>query len=271
MSAAAPVPAVLDEAVDVVRLVAAPWVGVLVLLSLPLRLMEAQLLARALYLGDRASDHATHLQRLAAWTLVAFVVAVAGRTVYARACTLALGGSPPPGWTAFRVRAADLGGHLLLALALLVLAAVGSVTVFAVPVAAVLSYLAAAACQGLPRLDLASPLAALGRASRRLGGLVAVLGVLSVGGGLVLANLHAAAQLGLWLAGAFGLRDVSAWAALASLRSEPYVLALVALTVTILEPFFVAASCVLVRHELARGTGEDLRHRARRLWRREAA
>ena len=83
-------PDVLDDASQLVTLVAAPWVGVLWLTALPVRLLQADFAAQLIELGAEARDYGDHLTELATLVFVAFVVSLAGRALFVHACYLRL-------------------------------------------------------------------------------------------------------------------------------------------------------------------------------------
>ncbi|HWW60893.1 MAG TPA: hypothetical protein VN181_05940, partial [Thermoanaerobaculia bacterium] len=94
---------VLDESSDVVRLVAAPWAGVLLATSIPYRFMQVLFFEQLLAVGSKAQHYGRALGTTANLTILAFVVSLFGRAVYARACRLAAVSGNTPRGEAWRV------------------------------------------------------------------------------------------------------------------------------------------------------------------------
>jgi hypothetical protein len=261
---------VLDEAGEVVPRVAAPFVGLLWLTSLPWRLAQAQFAAHLLALGKEAAQYGHALTRQAVLTGLAFLLATWGRAVYVRACGLGLRGTAP-GRAVFRLGAAPFASYLYLAL---LLEAGFYATIWSVvlaPVCALLGALAAATFPLNERPGLIGPLRQLARHGRPAGVLLGLLAVFVCGLLVVFVNLYFAFRFGLWLAGAVPGLDPGAWDARLSFGHPRFVLMLVAGAVLALEPYGLAAATVFVHKVRARGSGEDLRLWFERLRREDAA
>jgi hypothetical protein len=262
---------VLDDAGDLTALAASPWIGVLWLTALPLRLVQAEFVSRLAALGGDASRYGDLLLALAALATAALVLATAGRAVFARACLLAIRTGAPAGREALAVGATPLLAHLFLALLVEVLFYALCLTVVLVPLAITLAALAAAVAPLADRPGLRAPLRALAAPLARAGTLVALQLVFAVAFVVAFANVALAFYAGLWLAGALPGIDLAAWAGRFSPES-PRFLALVAAGACLaVEPFWVAAHVALVHRLRARETGEDLRARFERLRAAEAA
>jgi hypothetical protein len=103
-----------------------------------------------------------------------------------------------------------------------------------------------------------APLRALGEVARPMAILVLGAGF-TVALPLAFANLHLAAQAGLWLAGGVAGFDLTRWHALLDLGQPLYDLQLAAGATLLLEPFWIAAMTVAALQTRARRSGEDLR------------
>lgn len=77
---------ILGQALRLVRLVAAPWAGILALLTLPSRFASLYLLRRLSEFGIEAGDYGTYLRQLAAIILITHLIAAWARLRFAAAC-----------------------------------------------------------------------------------------------------------------------------------------------------------------------------------------
>jgi hypothetical protein len=239
--------------------IAAPWLGVLWLSSLPLRLLQAQFAARVLELGPEAREHGDALGALALSTLLALLPCLLGRAFFVRAAWLGLRSERAPGKEALRVPIGSLLGYAYAALLFEALFFATAPTVVAIPLCVTGAGLAAANVSLSEPAGLVRPLRALAAAfgqGRVLFGLAFVFGVAFV---VAMVNLHFLFQLGLWLAGGIPGLDLTAWATLLSFGNARFVLALLAGSSLLVEPFWLAALTVYVYRLRARETGEDLR------------
>jgi hypothetical protein len=260
---------VLDDAGDLATLVAAPWIGVLWLSALPLRLAQAELVSRLVSLGGDASRYGDLVLALAALSTAALFLATAGRAVFARACLLAIRTGTPPGREALAVGLTPLLTHLYLALLAEALFYALLLTVVLVPFTITLSALAAAVPPLAERPGLLPPLKATASAFARAGTLVGLQLVFAVAFVIAAANVAVAFHAGLWLAGAVPGVDLATWAH--RLSSPRFVALVMAGACLVVEPFWVAAHVALVHRLRARETGEDLRAWFERLRAAEAA
>jgi hypothetical protein len=262
---------VLDDTGDLSTLVAAPWMGVVWLTALPLRLVQAELVTRLGALGPDASRYGDLVLALAVLATAALGLATAGRAVFARACLLAIRTGARPGREALAVGLSPLLAHLYLALLAEVLFYALCLTVVLPPLAVTLAALGAAVAPLVERPGLVSPLKAVASAGTRVGALVGLQLVFAVAFVIAFVNVAVAFLAGLWLAGAVPGVDVVAWAHRLS-PTSPRFLALVAAGACLaVEPFWVAAHVALVHRLRARETGEDLRAWFERLRAAEAA
>ena len=106
---------VLDESASIVRATASPWVGLLLVTSLPYRFMQAVFADRIIELGSNASQYGDVLRTTADLTCLAFLLSLWGRAVYARACRLTSASGIAPGREALRVPLAALASYIFVA------------------------------------------------------------------------------------------------------------------------------------------------------------
>ncbi len=244
---------VLNAVVPRLRAIAAPAAGVLVLTSLPFRLLEIHFIDLLLRLGNDALHYGNLLVAVSSLTVVAFVVSLYGRAVFIRACH-----TPPRTWRQLltvdpRAFLAYVYVAMMIQLVLVLLAP----TLIAIPLVVMLAGVAAAASTDAPRLGLFAPLRALSiylQDGRVLGGLMFVFAIAYAA---VLANLVFLVRAGLWAAGAIPGFDPQRWSlALGSSMRIRY--ALLATAVAIVEPFFLTAMHVHADRVRSRQSGQDL-------------
>jgi hypothetical protein len=250
---------VLDDAVEIVPLVALPWLGLLWLTAIPLRFLQAHVITRLAELGPEAGRYGHHLAELATWTTLLFLVSLWGRAVFVRAVHLRLRTHEAPGAAALHVAAPSLACYFYTALAIEVGGYAALLTLVSLPVAVMLAGLAAATTPLITRPSLIAPWRELLAATR--GGLVLVglLLVFAAAWLLASANLYFAFQLGLWIAGAVPGLDLSRWEALLRFGNFRFVLVLLTGGGLAVEPFWLAAVTLYVHKLRARASGDDLR------------
>ncbi len=252
---------VLDEDAEVVAHVAAPWLGVLWLSALPLRLAQVHFAARVFELGASASQYGDHLYGLALPTMAAFLLSLLGRAVFVRACGLGLRSLASPGVEALRLPAAGTAAYLYVALAIEALFFALGFTYVAVPLLVMLAGLAAATYPLNERPGLLGPWREIARHSghaRILVGLVFVFGVALI---VAYANLYFVFQLGLWLAQAIPGLDLLPWQELLGFANHRFQYLLVAGACLAVEPYWLGALTVYVHKLRSQQSGEDLRLR----------
>lgn len=250
---------VLDDAVEIVPLVALPWLGLLWLTAIPLRFLQAHIIVRFAELGPEASRYGHHLAELATWATLLLVVSLWGRAVFVRAVHLRLRTHEAPGAAALRVTAPSLACYVYAALAIEASCYATLFTLVSLPVAVMLAGLAAATTPLITRPSLIAPWRELLATMR--GGLV-LMGLLLVFAAawlLASANLYFAFRLGLWIAGAVPGLDLSRWDALLSFGNFRFVLVLLTGGGLAVEPFWLAALTLYVHKLRARASGDDLR------------
>jgi hypothetical protein len=251
--------AVLDDAGDLLALVAAPWAGLLWLAALPVRFLQALFAERLLDLGEEAGKYGRHLTWIAAAATAAWLLALWGRAVYARACLLALRARAPRPREVLRVPPAALASYVYAALVLEVLFYVLVLSVLAVPFLLTLGALAAATCHLNERPGLVQPLRNVAAHSRDAGVLLALLFVFGAAILLTYLNLFFLFQAGAWAAGAIPGVDAIAWRRLFAFDNERFNLVLAAGAATVVEPAWLAAHVAYVANVRARESAEDLR------------
>jgi len=258
MRAALSVGEILDESADCVRLVAAPWLGVLWLTSLPLRMAQAHFAARLIELGREAQGYGDHLSRLALVSAATLLLSLWGRAVFANACRQALQGALR-GAAVLRLRPTGLLSYAYVALLIEAVFYATCLSAVAVPVLALAAGLAAATLPFSGRAGLLRPLATLSGSAEQARPLVALL--LSFGAGFLLAgvNLLALSQAGLWLARGVPGLELARWSGLLSPRYPRFLCVLLAGAWLAVEPWWLASLVVYVHKLRARATGEDLR------------
>jgi hypothetical protein len=263
-------PEVLDEAAGTVREVAAPYLGIVWLTSLPLRLAQCHFAARLLDLGASASRHGAYLAELALLQTVLLLPWAWGRAVFVRACRLGLRGQRP-GAAALRVGAVPFAGYLYATALVETLFWATGWTLVTAPALVLIGALAAATHPLIERPGLLEPLRQIFRHGRHaflLTGLMIVMGWALL---VAAVNLHLLFQAGVWVGAAFPGTDPGRWRRLLHWSNPRYVLALAAGAVMVLEPFLLAAATVYVHKVRSRGSGEDLRLWFERLRRAVAA
>jgi hypothetical protein len=251
--------ATLDEAAELVARIAAPWVGVLWLTSVPVRLLQAHFAARILELRGEANQYGDLLRWIALLTLAALLLSLVGRAAFVRAAWLGLRSDGSPGREALRVPLGSLLAYAYTALlfeALFYGLGLGCVTL---PLCIVSSGLAAAHVPVIERPGLIQPLQAVARAFGQGRVLLGFLFVFLAAFVVAAVNLYFAFEVGLWIAGAVPGLDRSAWIVLLSLSNPRFVLALLAGASLLVEPFWLATLTVFVYRLRSRESGEDLR------------
>jgi hypothetical protein len=243
--------------------------GVLTLAELPLRLVQAEFLARLILFGSEAFRHRSLLTGLATAAAASLVLAVFGRAVFARACLLYLRSGCDPGGQAWAVGLTPFLTQLYLTLLAEVLFLSLWVTAVVPPLSMVCAALAPAVATQAERPGLWKPLRDLGQSLSGLGTLLGLLMVFAVAFLIGFANLGFAFQAGLWLAGALPGLDLVPWVQRFGFSTR-FLLLLWAGTCLLVQPFWLAAHVVYSHQLRARETGEDLRAWFERL-RRDAA
>ncbi len=250
---------ILNDTAEVVARAAAPWMGVLWLAGLPLRLLQAHFAARVADLGASAGQYGQHLFAIALAAEAALLPALWARAVFVRALGLGLRSTGSPGTEALRVPAASFACYVYSALVVEVLFWALAWTGVAAPMLVVMAALAAATAPLCEQPGLVRPLREI---ARQMGHTRVVIGltiVFAIALLVCFVNLMFVFDLGLWLAGAVPGFDPAAWTVLLSFANGRYTLALAAGALLAVEPFWLGAFVVLVHKARSRQSGEDLR------------
>jgi len=251
--------AVLDEAADLVRATAARWAGVLILTALPYAFLQAIFLDRLFELGSKATEYGNLLRSDAYLTLIAFLLALWGRAVYARACRLAATRGDTVGREALRVPGAALASYIYLASFAAFLFWISFFTFFGPILAVMLAGMAIGTMEQNESPSLAGPFRILGRYGRVIRIQTAITLVFFVAFAVALVNVIAAFEAGFWLVSSIGGWDIPRWTVLLSTSNRRYVLMLLSGAVLAIQPFWIAANVMLVRKAGVQETGDDLR------------
>jgi lysylphosphatidylglycerol synthetase-like protein (DUF2156 family) len=251
--------AVLDEAADAVRLTAAPWGGLLIITALPYRFAQAIFADRLLELGGDAVHYGNYLGSLASLTMMAFVVSRFGRLVFARAVRLAGENGSTPGREAWHIPPASFFNYIYTSAVAELISIATLITCVAPLLCTMLSGLAIGTAELNDQPSLAAPIRRIGRCSRDLKIVAAMVLVFGCAFFVAALNILAAFAIGMWLASSIGGWDLHRWTILMSFENHRFVVMLIAGAVLALEPFWIAAHVTLVRKAGAAESGDDLR------------
>jgi hypothetical protein len=239
--------------------VALPWMGVLWLTALPLRLLEALALDRLIELGAGAERYGRYLGELSLAIGLATLLACYGRAVYARACGERYTSGRTPGWRLLAPPPGPLVSYLYVALVLEVVLLATALSVVAVPVVVTLGGLAAASHPFFERPGLFAPFRALFESCRGVKALVGSAGIFALAFLIAVLNLFFLILLAVELAdGVFG-GSLAPWRAALGPGNRTLWLLLCAAAWMLVEPFWLAVLSVHVRRLRGRSRGEDLR------------
>jgi hypothetical protein len=250
---------ILDEGAELVRGVAAPFVGILALTSLPLRLGQAHFASRIVELGDEVGQYGDHLAGIALWLGLALVVSLWGRAVFVRAVSLHARTLQDPGPAAFRLSPVGFLAYVYVALLTEIAFYATCLGVVLVPVLVLLAGLAAAVSPRMERANLLDPLRLVGRNGAQgllLAGLLLVFIAAYV---LAAVNLYLIFQLGLWLAGGVPGFDATRLTGLLQPDNPRFFCVLLAGGWLLVEPYWLAALAAYTQKLESRKSGEDLR------------
>jgi hypothetical protein len=248
---------VLDEAADAAALTT-PWIALLILTELPYRFLQVVFLDQLFALGGEAQHYGAALQSIADLVIVAFVIAVCGRAVYARAVRLASHSGATPGREALRVPMPALLSLLVTSSVTELLFYATFMTCLAVPVLAVVRGLAIGTYELNDAPGVVGPFKLIARYGREARIAAALMLVFAVALLVAFGNVAGSFGIGMWLAGAAGAR-VARWAQLFTMHNRRFVLMTIAGALIAVQPFWIAANVLLVMKAGAAETGEDLR------------
>jgi hypothetical protein len=249
---------VLDESAEVVATAGAPWFGLAVLTSLPLRYLQAIFLDQLFEVGGDATRYGNLLGGTANLIVGAMLIAIWGRAIYARACRLAQARGGAPGRAAWRVPAAALASYVLTASAAALAGYISLFTCLGLVVAVMFAGLAIGTMELNERVSLAQPFRLIFRYTRAVRIPLALVFVFFCGLFVAFANLAGAFELVTWAMGAAGGFDAPHWDLLFG-NNRRYILVLFAGAFAAVEPFWIAAHVVFVRKAGAEESGDDLR------------
>jgi hypothetical protein len=265
--------AILDETPSAVVRVASPWLGVVWPALIPLRFLQVHFARDLFRLGGDVEKHGGYLGGLALTTFAALLVSVWGRVVFVRAVRLGLQSGHRVGGEAIRTPLRELATALYTTLLCEVLFFMTVWFFFLIPLLLLFTGLAFATAHRVERPGLLRPLLEMARLLGNTRVWVSLL--LAFGLALLLAfiNLYFAFRAGVWLGGSLLGSDLARWQhllrpGLLGFPAEPLTFfVLMAGTVLVVEPFWLAALAVYVHRSNLRETGEDLRLRFRQLTR----
>lgn len=258
---------VLDESTPGVTRVAAPWLGVLWLGTIPLHLAQAYFYRELFAIDGNPAEYADHIGRLILPWTAAFLPALYARAVFVRACGLGLRSGARVGAEALRVPPAQLLNLLYTVLLSEVLFGLLVWTWVGLPLAVSVAGLAFATAPLVEKPGLLRPLREIAAALAPRKAFIALL--FTYGCALLVAyvNLYFLGRAAVWAAGALGGLDALRWEHL--LRPVPLFPVMpaeslprwicLAGAVALVEPFWLASLCVLVHRLGLRTSGEDLR------------
>jgi hypothetical protein len=256
---------ILDDTHGAVARIASPWIGVLWLFTMPYRFAQAYFIHELIALGENAGRYSVHLESIA-WTLFAFLLAaVLGRSIYVRACQLALQSGQPVGREAFRVPPAQLVNSMYAAVLCEVLFAMTVWLFFMIPLLAAPTGLVYAAMTRTERPGLIQPIAEIARLLTGFKAMVGLAATFAIALPIACLNFYMALQLGLWAAGAVGGDSLARWEQLLRPAEPLTILICGAAALLIVEPFWLAGLTVYVHRTRLRHSGEDLRLRLKML------
>ena len=249
---------VLDEATDVVALTASPWAALLIVTELPYRFLQVVFIDQLINLGGEAMHYGAALQSIANLVVVAFVVAVCGRAVYARACRLASQSGAKPGSDALRLSMPALLSFLVTSSVTELLFYATFITFVAIPVIAVVRGLAIGTYELNDAPGVIAPFKLIGRYGREARVATAIVLVFAVALLVAFVNVAGSFSIGVFLAGAAGAR-AARWSTLFTFGNRRFILMTIAGALIAIQPFWIAANVLLVRKAGVEETGEDLR------------
>lgn len=231
--------------------------GVLLLTVLPYRFFQMQFLDLLNTLENDAIHYGNLLTAVAMLMTGGLILSAYGRMVFIKACS-----DPPSSWRdLLRVNWRTLVVYIYLVLLLELVLIIFIFSVVGVPLVILIAGVAAAATtESLPP-GVVAPLRALAPYLRSGSVLVGLLLVFAVGLIVAAPNVYFLFRLVLWAAEAIPGFDAMRWD-VALTRGHPrFIMVVIAFTITIIEPFWLAAMQVYVDRVRARESGVDLKRR----------
>jgi hypothetical protein len=259
---------ILNAAARTLRRVASPWMGVLWICTLPLRLAQLYFLYQLQFLAEAGPQHYLYyLWRLAAFVFIAFLVSLYGRAVFVRACWLAPDGVSRAKLEPLKVPLGDFVPYAYTALIFEFLFYIGMFTLIAPWPFLIFGGLAAAASYGIggPKI-LRAPASvfALLNSWRSLVLLCAITLLFALALFFVYVNLYVLVIVLLMLFGSFLGSSLPVWQhifepGLLTPKEQLATWMLMIGAAMIVEPFWLAANVELVQKIRAQKSGDDLR------------
>lgn len=205
--------------------------------------------------GD-AGHYGNLLTVMSGLIVMAFVLSLYGRAVFMRASQ-----NPTDSWRALlRVDWKSFASYVYVSLMIELSMVLFSITFIGIPLTIMLAGVAAAAMTDPPQVGVTAPLRALSPYLRHGRVLTVLLMVLSVAFVAVFVNLYFFTMLTIWAAAAIPGFDAVKWTA-ATQESFRFRLALIAASLSVLEPFFLTAMYVYADRVRSRQSGDDLLRR----------
>lgn len=250
---------VVDEAAETVRIVAAPWAALLIATALPYRFAQCVFVETLFMLGAESSRYGNYLQRLAAMTMAAFILARWGRLVFARATRLAIDSGRNPGREALRVPFAAFLNYLYLSLILELVSIAAIVTCLAPALCTMVNGFAIGTAEMNDQPSAMAPFRRIAQSGKAVRVGTGVFFVFVCAAAVAAINVMAAFRIGLWLGTSVGGWDVGRWNQLLSPANTRFLMTLGAGAILAIEPFWVASYVTLIRKAGAVESGDDLR------------
>lgn len=251
---------ILNAVVPHLRQAGAAATAILLLTSLPFRLLEIHFIGLLMRLRGDAPRYGNLLMAVSTLTVAAFFLALYGRAAFIRACH-----ARPLTWRQLlRVDLRSFLPYVYVASVIQLALVMFAPTVIGIPLAVMLGGVAAAASADGPPAGVIAPFRALGpylRPGQVLTGISGVFGIALIAVGI---NVMLLGQALVWAAGALPGFDALKWG-MAVTESSRARLAVIAVSIAVLEPFFLTAMHVFADRVRSRGSGDDLIRRFRAL------
>lgn len=256
---------ILNASVQLTLRAASPWMGVLWITALPLRLLQVYFAFQLLLLSE-PQFYLYYLWRLSTLVFAAFIVSLYGRAVYVRACYYAGNSAVESKFEALKVPLSDFIPYVYTALINEFFFYLTLFTIVMWPPFIVYGGLAAATSYGIggPKM-IGAPLNAFKISWTSFWALAGISLVFFFGMIMALINLYFLIVIALKLGGGILGSALPRWeyifepGPLGLLPKQPLTYALLVVGASlIVEPFWLAANVDLVQRVRARKSGEDL-------------
>lgn len=252
---------VLNAVAPRLRGIAAPAVGILMLTSLPYRLLQIQFLDILIRLTTDALHYGNLLTAVAAAMVVAYIISLYGRAVFMRALHQNL-----EGWRdLLRVRPRTFLAYVYVGLLIEMTFVMLWYTVVGAFLAAIFAAIAAVVTIEDRRPGVLLSLRALSPYLTHGKVLVGLTFVFTIGLLVTWVNMHYLAQIVLWAAQAIPGFDAVKWMMAMEGGFSRYRLVMVAFAIAMVEPFWLTAIYIFGERVRSRQSGDDLLRRFRSL------